>query len=450
MFQLFKKDDLYYLWKAGGGDHTSMVSIDRDYLQKTFQEVLKDKKAESLTYIKNPLKLLQVISELGEAGTRLGEMRNAIAKGKNPTEATFATRDITVDFLRIGAKTRSMNLITAFWNANLQGTDKMVRAFKERPYRTSLKAILGITIPSILLYMANRDDPRYKELPRWQKDLFWIILTDDHIYRIPKPFELGILFGSVPERILEYMDQKDPEMFKSLVQTTVDGFTPGWLPTSILPIIENLTNYSFFTGRTIVPRGQEDLPPEAQSGVYTSDVAQIVGEALSYSPSKIDNLIRGYTAGLGVYAVQGMDKILEGTGVTNNPPKPAKSLEDTPILKAFMIRKPIGSGSESVNRVYELYGQTSKELNYIKKMAKEGETQKAKDYAVKHPEVINAGILSSVVDSYSEMNKAINAIRKAPNITPEVKKQKIEQIMTLQTEMAQRMLKYIKEGPRNE
>jgi hypothetical protein len=445
MFQLFKKDNIYDLWKASGGDHASMVSLDRNYLQKSFKEIMATKKAKTLEYLKNPLKPLQILSELGEAGTRLGEMRNALAKGASPIEAGLASREITLDFARIGAKSRAMNLITAFWNANLQGTDTMIRSFKNRPYQTLLKTLLGITLPSILLYMANKDDPRWKEIPTWQKNLFWIILTPDHIYRIPKPFELGMIFGSAPERLLEYIEEKDPKVFKELQQSILDGFTPGYLPTALLPIIENITNYSFFTGRSIVSRGQENLPAEAQAGTYTSEVAKIVGEALGYSPSKVDNLVQGYTGGLGKYTTQALDEILKGTGVRNAPVAPAKTLEDTPVLKAFMIRKPVGTNSESVNRVYEMYGETSKQLNMVKKLAKEGNIEEAKKYAKEHPEVVHANLLAGVVNSYSEMNKAIDAIRRTDKLSAEEKRDKIAQIAELQTEIAQKALAKIKE-----
>jgi hypothetical protein len=72
----------------------------------------------------------------------------------------------------------------------------------------------GVTLPSVLLWMANHDDPRYKDIPTWQKDLFWIVMTDEHVYRIPKPFEIGVIFGSVPERMLDKFAADDPEAFK--------------------------------------------------------------------------------------------------------------------------------------------------------------------------------------------------------------------------------------------
>ena len=110
-----------------------------------------------------------------------------------------------------------------------------------------------------------------------------------------------------------------------------------------------------------------------------------------------------------------------------------------------MIRKPVGTNSESVNRVYEMYGETSKQLNMVKKLAKEGNVEEAKKYAKEHPEVVHANLLAGVVNSYSEMNKAIDAIRRTDKLSAEEKRDKIAQIAELQTEIAQKALAKIKE-----
>lgn len=450
MFELFKGGDVYKLWKAGGGEHSMFVSLDREVLQKSLKEVLKQNGAPALAYIKNPLKILQVISEFGEAGTRLGEMRRGLASGGDPVAVAFASRNVTLDFGRIGAWGKGMNMITAFWNANVQGTDMMIRAFKNRPFNTLFKVLLGITLPSILLYLANRKDKRWKEIPSWQKDLFWIVLTPKHIWRIPKPFELGILFGSVPERIMEYMDSKDPELFNQLGSDIATGFSPGFIPTGLIPIIENITNYSFFLDRPIVGNAQQGLPPAQQAGTYTSETAKIIGQALNYSPAKIDNMIFGYSGGLGKYAVQGIDKILTGTKIATPPTPPASSLEDQPVIKAYMIRNPIGSGSESVNRVYTLYSQTSAELTYVKKLAESGQKDKAISYIKDHPEVVNAPALSTLVTLYSQINKASTQVRNNEDLTPEQKRTKIDQLDQMQTDMAEKMLDNIKKQKKNE
>lgn len=445
MFELLRKGDTYNLWKAGGGEHAMFVSLDRVELQKGLKDVLSDPNLKDtvVDVVKNPLKVLQIVSELGEAGTRLGEMRNALARGVDPVESAFASRNITLDFSRIGAKTRGFNAIVAFFNANVQGTDAMIRNFKERPFQTLWKVLLGITLPSILLYLANRDDPRWKEIPQWQKNLFWIVMTPNHIYRIPKPFELGVLFGSVPERALEVMDTKDPEKFNELKNAIAGGFTPGFLPTALIPVIENITNYSFFMDRPIVNRGQEALPPAQQAGPYTTEVSKLLGEALNYSPAKIDNLVAGYSGGLGKYAQQGLDKVLLGTGIVVAPEKPAKTFEETPVVKAFMIREPIGTGSESVNQVYNKYASTNAELTYVKQLVKDEKTDEALEYVKKHPDAIDAITLTQVVNTFSTLNKAVDLIRQS-EMDPQEKTDRIQKIQRLQTNLAQKALEEIK------
>jgi len=436
--------DTYNLWKAGGGEQAMLVSMDRKGLQKDMKELFATNGERIITNIKNPLKVLQMLSELGEAGTRLGEMRNALARGKDPIESAFASRNVTLDFNRLGSWTRGANGIIAFFGANLNGTDTMVRSFKNRPFQTLWKALFLLTLPSILLYLANRKDKRWKEIPQWQKNMFWIIMTPDHIWRIPKPFELGSLFASVPERVMEAIDTKDPTIMNELANNIADGFTPGWMPTAIIPIVENLSNYSIFLDRPIVSRGKESYPSAQQYGPYTTETSKILGEVVNYSPAKIDNLVNGYGAGLGKYAMSGMDAILVGTGIVVTPPKPAKTLEEMPVIKAFMVRDPIGSGSESVNRVYNEYAQTNAEWTYIKKMVKDGDVEKAKAYAKNHPNAIDAITYTGAVDTFSTLNKAVDLIKQSENMNPQEKADRIKKIQTLQTEIAQKTLAEIK------
>jgi len=36
----------------------------------------------------------------------------------------------------------------------------------------------GITAPSVLLWYAQHNDSRYQDVPTWEKNVFWIVLTD--------------------------------------------------------------------------------------------------------------------------------------------------------------------------------------------------------------------------------------------------------------------------------
>jgi len=469
MWSLFRQDNAYLLWKAGGGEHAMMVSLDREYLQRNLDEVLQGKGAVGWNLLKHPLKLLQIISEYGEAGTRLGEFRQGLRAKADPIEAVFSSRNVTLDFGRIGSWAKAINTQIAFFNANNQGTDTMIRNFRYRPFKTLFKTLLAITLPSILLYLVNRDDKRWKEIPQWNKDLFWIVFGSDDadwdtlseaekkdrlkltnmfkygIYRIPKPFELGIIFGSIPERIMEVIDTGNPEVFNELRNNVVQGFTPGFFPTAILPIWENISNYSMFLGRPIVSRGAEGLPPEEQTGTYTSELARLAGKVLKYSPAKIDNLIYGYSGGLGRYATEGIDKILVGTNITTPPSPVAPELADTPVLRAFMIRNPIVSSPESVNRIYVIYAKTTAEYTNFKRLTDNGEDEKAEAYLKDHPEIANTPLLNNIVSNFSDMNKIITQIRQDRDLTPEEKRIKITDVSKLKVDLANQALDILNE-----
>ena len=159
---------------------------------------------------------------------------------------------------------------------------------------------MWITLPSVLLWELNKDDPRYQELPQWQKDIFWIIPTKDTLIKIPKPFELGILFGTVPERMLQWMyDRKRKQKgvgFKGLAGSVLDSMAPSFLPTALVPAIEAMTNHSIFMGRDIVPQSQQNTIPELQYGPYTSAVGREIGETFGISPRIVDNTCLLYTS----------------------------------------------------------------------------------------------------------------------------------------------------------
>lgn len=438
---LVKKDEDFILWQKAGGAHSMLVSMDRDYMQKNLRELVRTKGQQLKNVLKNPIEFARVISELGEAGTRLGEFKRGMRLGAEPVEVAYSSREVTLDFSRKGAKTRAINMIRAFWNANVQGTNRMVREFKNHPGRMSFKVLLGITLPSVILYMVNRKDKRYQELPQWQKDLFWIILTEDHIWRIPKPFEVGILFGSVPERLLQYMDRKDPESLNKVARTLIEGASPGYMPTGLQPLVESITNYDFFRDRKIVPESEKNLEPELQYGSYTTETAKIIGKLIKYPPRLVENWIRGYFGGLGQHALDITDFVLKKIHIVDTPTEVAKELEDMPAIRAFLARKPIGSQSESVNKFYDNYGRRLKFDTTYREYVKLGKIKEKEEYRKKHPEFTKQGLRKyrKVAKFFGGLRAKQEEIRKS-NLTPLQKKTQIQALDELMTEVAQGIL----------
>lgn len=313
-------DELYDLWQAAGGAQSTLVSIDRDYLEKDLRKLIGQQTAlqKAGQVIRSPLTFLEAVSAATEESTRLAQFRSGIEAGDGSPDdirwAAYASREIAVDFQRAGHLGRQANQVKAFFNAAIQGVDQMARYWKRDPIGYTLRAFLYITIPSVLLYLRNRNDPRYQELPQWRKDLYFVYLTKDSMFFIPKPFELGVMFGTVPERILEWVLENDPEAFEGLEQTLFDTMLPvdptnpvDWLPDALMPMIEVWANRSAFADRPIIPRGEESLLPEDQYGPHTTAWAKRIGWLLGVSPRHVEHLVTGYGAGLGRQVLRMLD-----------------------------------------------------------------------------------------------------------------------------------------------
>lgn len=423
-----KKGDLYWEYMKSGAAHAAMVSLDRDYLSGQLRDIM-SRKSDVTKLIKNPIELLRAMSEATEMATRLAEFDNArkgytgvgnrlFGKDRKPLtarEAALESRDITLDFSRRGTHTKKFNQAVAFFNAAIQGTDKMARAFKEDPRGMTVKTMLYITLPSVLLWYMNKDDERYQELPQWEKDTFWIIPGKENMYKIPKPFEAGILFGTAFERMLQYMDDKKSGRngvgFKGFGERVIDSMTPSFMPTAVIPIFEAMTNKSIFRQRNIIPQSQENLPARLQYGTNTSEVAKFVGDKINVSPYIVDNTIRGYGGGLAGLGLSGIDA---ATGAKEN--NASKKWYEAPGLRGFTAA-PYQS-SNSVQRVYDDYKEQEKLHNAFKLTGQRPEGYDAKEFAK----------LKNASDSLKGLNKASKAIINNERMSGEQKREQLDKI----------------------
>ncbi|MDY0388321.1 MAG: LPD38 domain-containing protein, partial [Methanolobus sp.] len=430
LFHVLKKDDLYYKAMASGALQSSYVSMDRDYLQKNlnalYAENFKDK---AMNIIANPLDLLRALSEYSEEATRLGVFGKSVEKYGDTREgiqrAALDARDTTIDFGRGGWVSKSVNPFIAFFNVGLQGLDKTVREFKRDPVGMTLKSVAYISIPSILLFMRNKDDPRYEELEDWEKDLFWIIMTKDKIFRIPKPFVLGIPFGSAVERALEYVYKEDKDAFKGLGESLISENVPNFLPTALIPWIESMTNYSFFRQYEIVPDSQKGWAPWAQYSEYTTETAKAIGKIMNVSPRIIENTIFGYGAGLAKYGLDITDIVLEAANLVEEKVIPKTQIEDLPIIKGFMFTA--YRNASSISDLYDLREELTQ------KVTTPGVVVDPQDKA-------ELSRVSKVTSQISEIRKKINLVYGSPTYTPEKQKELIDQYTIQMTNIARQAL----------
>lgn len=423
-----KKDQLYWDYVKSGGAHAAMVSLDRDYLSGHLRELFSRKSTLSKV-ARNPMEVLRAISEATEVATRLGEFSNARKgytglysrltktnlKPKSLGEASIASRDITIDFSRTGTHTKTANKVVAFFNATIQGGDKLVRAWRDDPKGMTIKSTLFITLPTIALWYLNKDNSAYQELPQWEKDTFFHIPAGNKFVKIPKPFELGLLYGTTFERMLQYFDDKSTGRngvgFKGLGDRTIDTLLPDVLPTALSPIWEWWSNYSKFRQRNIVPQSQEKLPDKLQYGSNTSMVARKVGDTFNVSPYKVDNTIMGYGGNL---ARLGLD-ITDAIGGANEK-RPTKGVTELPEIRRFFA-KPYQS-SDSVQRVYDDFKEQEKLHNELKLTG-----QRPEGY---DPKLYNK--LKNAQNSFKAINKASKKIIDSETMSSDAKREKLDKL----------------------
>ena len=453
---LITKDKDYWEWMKGGGSGSTLVSLDRRYLQESLDKlngdtglftrswnVVIDPSATWLQkggavaglpfsaigkYVVHPL---QLTAELAMNMNHLGGFKRALrnstadASKADILEAGWISRNTGVDNGRIGSKTQGYNMISAFFNAKVQDTTQVMEAMAKNPVSTGMRVAIGITIPSLMLWAYNKDDSRYKELPEWEKDVFWIIPTDSWekatpeeaanrpsdqvrvqggetfvnngtLWRLPKPFSLGVMFGSGAERLADHFYQQNPDafkgFFKSLRESTVGDLTPN----AITPMLEQSANRTQYTGRTLIPATLEKGLPEYQYAPYTTELAKKLGQVVAAfpgmreasvghpgeydnavaralsSPILIENYVRGWTGGLGIYALKALDKVGRLTGALEDPVHAESTLADIPIVKAFVARYP-SANSQSITEFYEGYGRNQTYYASYMLKAKEGD-----------------------------------------------------------------------------
>lgn len=426
--------------------------------------------------LKNKLDILgalQKISEVSDNAARLTEFKKSGGADENATfdqhtQAAFNARQVTIDNQRAGTLMRYFAKVVPFSNVIVQGGARMAENFTEHPLKYTANAAAFITIPSILTFLNGHKDERYTNAEDWEKDLFYVIPTNKwespdsagdlasrsdqgrrqladgswqvnngYTYRIPKPFELGVAFGSIPERLLaHYVDQK-PEAFNHLAATLEHGFVPNISPPLVTAAIEHTTNRSLFTGDAIISSQAEKLQPAYQQSNYTSETAKQIGKIIGgipivrglgpkdaplASPEIIDNYIQDLSGSLGKYSVQLADKGLHMAGVGNLTPKPETTINEIPFVKEFLIRNPTMK-VQSIQDFKDNFDEASKLFATTQYLAKGGNLKASQALWDSEPELHMK--LDGIQEAINTSRQVIQMTYANRNMTPTDKRQLI-------------------------
>lgn len=382
IFARVGKTDVYQRWLASGGAFNSYMDMSDRGIQKIQAEVL-GQEGKIKRYLKNPLRLPMDLSMGIEQSVRIGAFLSAKRNGAKDADAGMQARDITVDFARSGFLGKKANKYLAFFNAAIQGTDKLYRSFKERPMAMTMYGLGYITMPQLILtsyylhFAPEEERNAYLNAPEWMRATMFVIPTEDGLVAIPKPFSLGYIFGSAPEMAMIHAFTENKDTSLEIATEIIKGITSSSVPvqdvSSVLPplvkvAVELTTNHNFYTGESIYPDHLENAKPEERHTKFTSETAQAIGDKLGISPSNVEHAVSGFAGGSGDYVMDAGDKLLEQYRKWSGEEIPAKPDRDydMPVIRAFMKPLPEGNRSQAGMDFYDLHEEIVQTLNSLK------------------------------------------------------------------------------------
>lgn len=384
---------------------------------------------------------LEKASGASDVATRAEVYKRTLAETGNEAEALYQAMEV-LNFSRKGnsALIRVLTAVVPFMNARIQGLDVLYRSGfgksatqnKERMQKAFITRSLTLMGLSWMYWMLASDTEEYETAEQEVRDNYWIIGN----VRIPIPFEIGTVFKVFPERILEYFMGEDTgkDLKDSIVRNITSTLAFNPIPQAFLPVLENVANYSFFTGQPIVGKGLEDVAPKYQVSSGTSMLAQQIGEATNSSPVKIDNLIRGYTGTLGTYAVMALDSIMRGEG---DPTKATMKAEQMPVIKRFFASD---EATGTITAYYEMKKAVDESTRTINFLERTGNAEDLRAYMEdKGAKMQAVKPLIQTLDKDMTMLREFRRMVQMSNMDADTKRETLDNIRSAEVAMTRRI-----------
>lgn len=425
-FEILTNGKYYREWKRSGGRFADLTSVDRADMEKLLEKASPGTLTGKIKTFSNPLEALRALSELTESMTRVAEYRLAREHGKSPMQAANESKEITLNFSRYGKYGKILNRIIPFFNAAVQDISRFAREYfnPHNPHlaKSWIKALTFVSMPSVALWYLNKDDEEIQDLPKWRKNSFWNFRVGDTIWSVPKPFLLGTVFANVPERILDFIYDKNPESVSESLGAFFDAVNPFGLPTAISVPSSAAANYNPFLGSDIEGLALQGIVPSQRSNANTSTTAMALTDLLSragmeVSPVVLDYGVQGFTGGLGRLALAGTDAALEAA--FDLPERPDGGWKRSHVVRAFNVN-PLAS-NRHVGDFYDEYKKIRQRAT-TKNRVLDGKMHSAEGWLQRNVEQLAAedaviGIFDEAAKEFREINDRISSVRNNPDLS---------------------------------
>lgn len=424
-------DPLYRDWVANGGGASS-VFLDESKFRANLERFYQRQGIDYRTVIDSPKKFLNLIESFGDAfesATRIGEFKRGLAQGDNPRHAAYKSREVSVDFSQSGDSpaVKALYDVVMFLKPTVVSWDRLYRGVAHDPNRGMIAAkaaMLGLA--SAGLYLMNRGDSRYDDMPDYLKDSHWHVFLGEKHFMLPKAFEAGAI-GSIAERTVEKVLEGDPEgLGKDFARIIANTFHLNLMPQIAAPLVEQYANKNSFTGSPIETPGHENVQPFLRAKPTTSETLKAVGmatknlpEALQLNPVRAEALLRGYLNSWAAYGLLASDQFIFGKNL------PEMRADEVPVVRRFYQSEP-ARRTHFENDFYQFLGEAKRLHGTMRQLDGMGRSDIA-DVKEKEPLASEAKPLERAAKNLSGINRDMLAVRRS-EATPAEKRQKLDEL----------------------
>lgn len=392
---VIKGSDTYDQYRALGGSQNGYYGSDmynNMYKEKRYSKKGIYKVRDTLM---KPLDLIADLGEFTEKLPRYAEYLNTIENLGNTDagrlQASLNAADVTVNFNRTAQLSALANAWVPYFNAGLQGADRTLRQIKAHPIKTTVRATASVFLPTLLVYLINKDNPHWEDVKDGVKDNYYLLpnyagAIDVYGYpetfiRIPKSREFGALFSASFERFIRALDESenDNKSLKETLPTAFDGYSdtlvnsfapPDILGDNVLGSMRRLGTNTAWHGGKIIPSNLTDVSPEYQYDINTSGIAKGIANKTNKvpflpdwakSPMALDYIIDSY----GGYAGDVMQGLTSGKNKGSTDKETFENSLYSGFVQPFKNRFTTDSAYSNYNldRFYDRKSEVTKAAN---------------------------------------------------------------------------------------
>lgn len=435
-------DPIYKEFIANGGGLSS-IYLDETLFKAKLEKFYNSHGIDYRTVLDVPEKLMGFVETLGDAfetATRLGEYKRAVDAGQNPRHAAYLGREVSTDFAMRGdsAAAGFMYDTVMFLKPALLSFDRLYRGLAHDQNRGAIAAKSGmLALSSAALYLLNRDDQRYQDLPDWDRDTNWHFFVGDKHFRYPKIWEIGAM-ASVAERTVQRIMESDPAgLGKDFARIVMQTFGLNMMPQIIAPLYEQGANRNGFTKSPIETPGMENQQPFMRAKSTTSETLKAAGmatrdlpESLQVNPVRAEALLRGYFNTWAMYGLALSDKAFFSDNA------PTTRTDRLPVVRRFYSEEPpISTRYESM--FYDMLGEAKRLHGTLRELDKIGRPEIADEKELE-PMAPEAKPLQRAATNLQSINQEMRKIRRDQNLTPDDKRQRLDALTVERNDLLKR------------